>query len=461
MIPRYARPAMVALWTEEARLARWLAVECAHLRALETLGLAPAGSADHVQATARVTPARVAEIEAETRHDVIAFLTAVEESVGEPARLLHRGLTSSDVLDTALALTLRDAADLLLQGLRGLCRAVAEQAQRHRLTFTVGRSHGMHAEPTTFGVVLAGHLAEFTRTFEQLQRARTAIAFGSLSGAVGTYAQTPPEAERIALAALDLAIETVPTQVVPRDRHASYFQALAAAATAIDRLATNLRHLQRSEVAEVSEAFAPGQKGSSAMPHKKNPILSENLCGLARVVRGYAAMAEENVVLWHERDISHSSVERFAGPDATVTLDFMLHRATGLVRGLVVDVARMRSRVDAAAGSILSGNVLLALVDAGMPRQHAYVVVQRAALATETPDASANLRARLGADLEVTSRLDPAALDRCFDLGHHLRHADAILDRALAVAAPVLEARQGGLQAGPDPFAARHSGDKP
>ncbi len=437
VIPRYSRPEMTALWTDEARLERWLQVECAHLRALEQLGQAPAGTADSVARTAVLRPERAAEIEAIVKHDVIAFLTMVEESVGEPARLLHRGLTSSDVLDTSLAMLLRDAGHLLQADLRNVIAALSARAREHRYTYTIGRSHGMHAEPTTFGLVLAGHLAEFVRCWHRLAVAIEDISVGSLSGAVGTYAQTPPDAEAIALAVLGLRAETVPTQVIPRDRHAAYFAALASIASAIERLAINVRHLQRSEVGEAQEAFTVGQRGSSAMPHKKNPILSENLCGLARVVRGYADMARDNVPLWHERDISHSSVERFIAPDATVTLDFMLHRTAGLVSGLVVYGDRMAQTLDKAAGAFFSGNVLLALVDAGVARQTAYGIVQRSALAAVTSGGAAEMKALLLADQEIRAYLDEAALDRCFDLRHHLRHADLILDRALAEAAPI------------------------
>jgi len=433
VIPRYARPQMTAIWTDEARLSRLLDVECAHLEALETLGHAQAGQAAQVRAKAIIDPVRVAEVEATVKHDVIAFLTSIEESAGDPARLLHRGLTSSDALDTALALQLRDAADLMLAGMAQLLTVLANKADEHRLTFTVGRSHGMYAEPTTFGLVLAGHLAEFVRATKQLQLARDQVSYGTLSGAVGTYAQTPPEAEALALAALGLKAETVPTQVVPRDRHLFYFQALGAVATAMERLAVNIRHLQRSEVGEVSEAFTKGQRGSSAMPHKKNPILSENLCGLARVVRGYAGMAEGNVVLWHERDISHSSVERYIGPDATVTLDFMIHRTISLVSGLVVYVDKMRERVEAASQAVFSGNVLLALVDAGIARQEAYGVVQRSAL--QAVSGQGDLRDLLAADPEVSALLTRDQIDQCFALEHHLRHAGLILDRALAEAA--------------------------
>ena len=433
MIPRYARPQMTALWTDEARLSRLLDVECAHLAALEQLGLAPAGQAAAVRAGAVINPARVAEVEAVVKHDVIAFLTSIEETAGEPARLLHRGLTSSDALDSALALQLRDAADLLLAGMRKLLETLGAKAAEHRETYTVGRSHGMYAEPTTFGLVLAGHLAEFVRATEQLRHARQHVAVGTLSGAVGTYAQTPPEAEALAFAQLGLGVETVPTQVVPRDRHLYYFQALGSVANAIERLAINVRHLQRSEVAEVQEAFTKGQRGSSAMPHKKNPILSENLCGLARVVRGYVHMAEGNVPLWHERDISHSSVERYIGPDATVTLDFMIHRTIGLVSGLVVDVQQMRERVEAASQAVFSGNVLLALVDAGIARQTAYGIVQRSAL--EAIGGRGDLRDLLAADPEVAALLSRQQIDDCFALQHHLRHAGLILDRALAEAA--------------------------
>ena len=437
MIPRYSRPEMTALWTDDARLLRWLQVECAHLRALEQLGEAPVGTAEIVERTAVLRPERAAEIEAVVKHDVIAFLTMVEESVGEPARLLHRGLTSSDVLDTSLALLLRDAGRLLQVGLRNVIAALGARAREHRHTFTIGRSHGMHAEPTTFGLVLAGHLAEFVRAWHRLSSAMEEISVGTLSGAVGTYAQTPPDAETIALAALGLRAETVPTQVVPRDRHAVYFVALAGVATAIERLAINVRHLQRSEVGEAQEAFTPGQRGSSAMPHKKNPILSENLCGLSRVMRGYADMARDNVVMWHERDISHSSVERYIAPDATITLDFMLHRTAGLVKGLVVHADKMAQTLDLAAGAFFSGNVLLALVDAGVARQTAYGIVQRSALAAVTSGGASEMQALLLDDKEIRAYLDEAALARCFDLRHHLRHADLILDRALAEAAVV------------------------
>ncbi len=437
MIPRYSRPEMTALWTDDARLLRWLQVECAHLRALEQLGHAPVGTADTVERTAVLNADRANEIEAVVKHDVIAFLTMVEESVGEPARLLHRGLTSSDVLDTSLAMLLRDAGRILQVDLRKVISALAERSREHRHTFTIGRSHGMHAEPTTFGLVLAGHLAEFVRCWHRLATAIEEISYGSLSGAVGTYAQTPPEAESIALATLGLRAEIVPTQVIPRDRHAVYFIALAGIASAIERLAINVRHLQRSEVGEVHEAFTAGQRGSSAMPHKKNPILSENLCGLARVVRGYADMARENVPLWHERDISHSSVERYIGPDATVTLDFMLQRTASLVSGLGVHSDKMAQTLDQAAGAFFSGNVLLALVDAGVLRQTAYGIVQRSALAAVTSGGASEMKALLLDDQEIRAFLDEAALDRCFDLRHHLRHADLILDRALAEAAVV------------------------
>ena len=438
MIVRYSRPEMTALWTEETRLKRWLQVECAHLRALEQLGLAPPRTAEEVERKAVLLPERVAEIEAVVKHDVIAFLTMVEESVGESARLLHRGLTSSDVLDTSLALLLRDAGRLLQAGLRKVIGALATRAREHRHTFTMGRSHGMHAEPTTFGLVLAGHLAEFVRCWHRLATAIDEISVGTLSGAVGTYAQTPPEAETLALTGLGLRAETVPTQVVPRDRHTVYFQSLAGIASAIERLCLNIRHLQRSEVGEVHEPFTPGQRGSSAMPHKKNPILSENLCGLARVVQGYAEMSRSNAALWHERDISHSSAERFIAPDATITLDFMLHRTAGLVNGLVVHADRMAQTLDQAAGAYFSGNVMLALVDSGMPRQTAYGIVQRSALTSVTSAGAAALHALLLDDPEIAMHLQAEAIDRCFDLRHHLRHADLILDRALSEAAAIL-----------------------
>jgi adenylosuccinate lyase len=432
MIPRYTRPEMAALWSDEARLRRWLRVELAHLRALEQLGRAPAGGADHVEAHARLDPAEVDAIEQTTRHDVIAFLTAVERSAGEPARLLHRGLTSSDVLDTALALALLQAGRMLLAGLADLTRTALQLAGAHRDTPCMGRTHGIYAEPTTFGAVLASHAAEFARAHAGLRLAVANVAVGKLAGAVGTYACTPPEAEVMALASLDLRCETAPTQVVPRDRHAAYFHALAAAAAAVERLAVNVRGLHRSEVGEVQEAFGAGQKGSSAMPHKRNPILAENLCGLARLVRGYARTADEDVALWHERDISHSAVERVIAPDATATLDFLLHRARNLLEWLEIDADQMLRHVRDAGGAWASGAVLNALVDAGLLRQTAYERVQVAAL-----DAAAGrgpLLDRLAAMPDVVARLGGENLALCFDLGHALRHSGEVVDRTRAFA---------------------------
>ncbi|MSP93295.1 MAG: adenylosuccinate lyase [Myxococcales bacterium] len=441
MHPRYSRPEMTALWTDAARMQRWLAVELAHLGALEQLGLAPAGSAATIAAQVVLDPARADAIERTVKHDVIAFLTMVEESAGPSARLLHRGLTSSDVLDTALAQTLVAAGILLQDGLAALIQATMDVSARHRATPTIGRSHGMFAEPTTFGVVLASHVAEFTRCRKRLRAAVAEIAVGKLAGAVGVYGQTPPEAESLALAALGLRAETAATQVVPRDRHAVFFAALGWTATAVERFAVNMRHLHRSEVGEVREAFTAGQKGSSAMPHKRNPILAENLCGLARLVRGYARIAEDDVALWHERDISHSSVERVIGPDATVTLDFLLHRATGLVRSLEVDAGRMRAHLDAAGGAFFTGTVLNALVDAGVGRQDAYTWVQRAGLAAL--DGAGALLTLLERDPDVCAKLGLDGLRRCFDLDHALRHCGLVVDRACMAATDELASCEG------------------
>ena len=431
MIPRYTPPDFEALWSPARKYATWLAVELAACEAMEAEGLVPAGTAREIRAR-RVTldPARIDAIEQETRHDVIAFLTHVEEQAGEPARWLHRGMTSSDVLDTSLAMLLRDATDLCLGRLERLLAALRARVEEHRRTPMIARSHGIHAEPITFGQVLAGHYAELARCHGRLLAARDEIAVGTISGAVGTYAHLTPAVEARALAALGLRAETVPTQVVPRDRHAAYFSALAVVAGGVERFALQVRHWQRSEVLEAEEPFAQGQKGSSAMPHKRNPILSENLCGLARMMRAYAGAAQENAALWHERDISHSSAERMIGPDATATLGFMLERATRLASGLVVYPENMRANLDRARGLWASEAVLLALVAAGSGRQQAYVWVQRNAM--RACRGEGDFRALLGADEEVRARVDEDALDQCFDLAHALRHCDGVIDRALA-----------------------------
>jgi adenylosuccinate lyase len=439
VIDRYTRPVLAELWSDARRYQTWLAVELAACEAMEQAGPVPAGTAAAVRARAaeKLDPKRILEIEARTRHDVIAFLTHVEELAGEPARWLHLGMTSSDVLDASFAILLRDAADEILKGVDLLTAALAARAQEQRATPMIGRSHGIHAEPITAGLVFAGSYSEVKRARAALVRARDEVAVGKIAGAVGTYANLDPAIELEALDRLGLRPETVPTQVVARDRHAGYFTALARLGTAIERLALTVRHWQRTEVGEAMEAFGQGQKGSSAMPHKKNPILSENLVGLARLLRHYAGAALENVALWHERDISHSSVERMIGPDATATADFMVRRAAALVEGLVVNSARMRENLELTGGLYFSEAVLLALIGKGMARQAAYELVQKHALAASanigrrTVDPGTSFRERLAADPEIAGKLSADDLGRCFDLEHHLRHAGDIIDRAL------------------------------
>lgn len=422
---------MVALWSAETRYATWLEVELAACEAMEGTGLVPAGTAAAVRAREpKLSVERIETIEATTRHDVIAFLTHVEELVGEPARWLHRGMTSSDVLDTGLALLLVRAGDSLIARQRALCESLSRRAREFARTPIIGRSHGIHAEPLTFGIALAGHAAEARRNVRRLEQARDEIAAGKLSGAVGSYAHLEPKLEAEALGRLGLRPETVSTQVVARDRHAAFFMALAVAGAGVERLATNVRHWQRSEVGEAEEAFRVGQKGSSAMPHKRNPIASENLCGLARLLRGYAVPALEDVALWHERDISHSSVERMIGPDATTTLAFMLDRARTLVDELVVYPERMKANLEASRGLFFSEAVLLALVGTGLGRQEAYALVQRNAMRAWKGDG--NLHENLLGDADVRARLSDDEVGRAFDLGHALRHAEAIVERALA-----------------------------
>jgi adenylosuccinate lyase len=441
MIPRYSRPELAALWDDKYRFELWLTIELAACRAMERAGTVPAGTAERVEAAAagKLDPARILEIEATTRHDVIAFLTHVEELAGEPARWLHLGMTSSDVLDTALAIQTGRALDQILDAVGKLQVALARRAREHVATPMIGRSHGIHAEPITAGLTFARWYAEVARAAERLAIAAHTIAVGKIAGAVGVYGNLDPQIEAEALDELGLAPETVATQIVARDRHAEVFCALALLGTAIEQIALGVRHWQRTEVGEAEEGFGVGQKGSSAMPHKKNPILSENLCGLARLLRSYAQAGFEDVALWHERDISHSSVERVAMPDATILADFMTARATSLVEGLVLHPSRMRGNLDRTGGLYFSEAVLLALVKTGLPRQKAYEMVQRAALAAIHEAAAegqvgakpGRFRALLGADADVASRLDTAQLDALFDLDHHLRHAPAILERAL------------------------------
>jgi adenylosuccinate lyase len=438
MLARYSRPAMAAIWAPENRLRLWLEVELEALAAMAALGQVPKASATAVRSAAEarieaiIDPARIEEIEATTRHDVIAFLTHLEEVIGPEARYLHLGMTSSDLLDTAFALQLTQAADRLLADLEELLGALRRRAYEHKDTPCIGRSHGMHAEPTTFGLKLAGFYAEFARNRRRLRAARAEVATCAISGAVGTFANVDPEVEARVAARLGLAPEPISTQVIPRDRHAAFFATLAIVASGVERLATEIRHLQRSEVAEAAEPFGRGQKGSSAMPHKRNPWMSENLCGLARLVRSHVTPALENVALWHERDIAHSSVERVIAPDATIALDFALHRLTGIVEGLEVDPDRMRANLEGSQGLIHSQRVLLALTAAGLGRQEAYAIVQRHAMRAGRDRVP--LLDLLRADPEVTARLDAPALAALFDLGHHTKHVERIFARVFGAA---------------------------
>jgi len=433
MIPRYSRPEMSRLWTSEARYARWLEVELAAARAMAKAGLVPQDAVNECIAKAggfsETDAARIEQIERTTKHDVIAFLTFMEERIGPAAKHLHFGMTSSDVLDSSLALILRDATDLLIAGVEKARAAVLKRAQEHKHTPTIGRSHGIHAEPTTFGLKLLTWYDELGRARIRLQRARTVISFGKIAGAVGTFAHLNPAIEAEALANLGLSAEPVSTQIVHRDRHAELFATIAQVGGSLERFAVEIRHLQRTEVREAEEPFTAGQKGSSAMPHKRNPILSENLTGLSRMLRGYAMAALEDVALWHERDISHSSVERMIGPDATVTLDFMLHRFAGLVDGLRVYPERMMENLNATQGLVFSQPVLLALIESGMERQAAYVVVQRNAM--KVWDERAHFKTLLLADPEVQARVPRERLEQAFDLHHELRHVDAIFARVI------------------------------
>jgi adenylosuccinate lyase len=428
---------MAAIWEPENKLKKWLEVEVLACEAYAELGFIPREAARVIREKAAFSVERTEQIEETTRHDVIAFLTNVAENVGPESRYIHMGLTSSDVLDTGFALQLREAADLILSDLDALLSVLRERAWEHRATPMIGRSHGIHAEPTTFGLKVALWHEEMARASVRIRRAREAISRGKLSGAVGTYADVPPEVEAFVLARLGLRPETVSTQVVQRDRHAEYFTALALAASSIERIAIEIRHLHRTEVLEVEEFFAPGQKGSSAMPHKRNPVLAENLTGLARLVRANSLAAMENVALWHERDISHSSVERVIGPDSTILLDFMLARLTGLVRNLLVYPERMRRNLDLTRGLIYSPRVMLALVEKGLSRESAYEVVQRNAMrAWRGEGAEGDFRALLEADDDVRAKLSAAELDGLFDLSYYLKHVGFIMDRVMSGARP-------------------------
>jgi adenylosuccinate lyase len=432
VIARYSRPAMQRVWSEESKLARWLEVELAALEGWAEVGSVPSEAAAHIRERAVApTPERVREIEARTHHDVAAFVDAVAEGLGPEGRWFHYGLTSSDVLDTATALQVREAGDLVLAGLKRALAAVVRRAEEHRETVMVGRTHGVHAEPITFGAKLAGWAFELDRDRERVAGAAEAMRVGKLAGAVGTYGGGDPEVERIACERLGLLPEAAATQVVPRDRHAALLSALAVCAASLERFATEIRHLARTEVREVQEPFGAGQKGSSAMPHKRNPVVAERICGLARVVRAAAAVGLENVSLWHERDISHSSAERVVLPDAFLALDYMIDRFAWLVEGLVVDAERMRRNLDASHGLVFSQRVLSALIAAGLSRQGAYVLVQRSAL--RAWDEELDFRTLLEADPEVAAHLDAGALADAFDLRETLRHVDVLFDRLTAL----------------------------
>jgi adenylosuccinate lyase len=430
MIPRYTRPEMAAIWDPQTRYRIWFEIEAHATDALAALGVVPKEAAAALWAKGKdavFDVARIDEIEREVKHDVIAFLTHLAEIVGPEARFVHQGMTSSDVLDTCLNVQLVRAADLLIAGVDKVRAALKRRAFEYKMTPTVGRSHGIHAEPTTFGLKLAYAYAEFSRARARLEAARQEVATCAISGAVGTFAQIDPAVEAHVAKAMGLTVEPVSTQVIPRDRHAMYFATLGVVASSIERLATEIRHLQRTEVLEAEEYFSPGQKGSSAMPHKRNPVLSENLTGLARMVRAYVTPALEDVALWHERDISHSSVERMIGPDATVTLDFALNRLAGLIERLVVYPETMQKNLDRLGGLIHSQRVLLALTQKGAPREDAYRLVQRNAM--KVWQGGADFLALLKADPEVRKYLSDDELAANFDLGYHLKGVDTIFKR--------------------------------
>jgi len=430
MIPRYTRPEMAAIWAPETRYRIWFEIEAHAADAMAELGIIPKSAARTIWDKGRDATfdiARIDAIEREVKHDVIAFLTHLGEIVGPEARFMHSGMTSSDVLDTCFNVQLVRAADLLIAGVDRLMEALRRRAFEHKWTPTVGRSHGIHAEPTTFGLKLASAYAEFERARARLVAAREEVATCAISGAVGTFAQVDPRVELHVANAMGLSVEPVSTQVIPRDRHAMYFATLGVVASSVERLATEVRHLQRTEVLEAEEFFSEGQKGSSAMPHKRNPVLSENLTGLARLVRGYVTPALENVALWHERDISHSSVERMIGPDATVTLDFALARLTGLIDKLVVYPETMRRNLDRLGGLVHSQRVLIALTQKGASREDAYRLVQRNAMKVWSE--GRDFLSLLKADPEVTRLIPESDLAACFDLDYHLKHVDTIFRR--------------------------------
>jgi len=435
MVPRYSRPDMSAIWSAENRFRIWWQIEVFAAEAMGRVGMIPPEDAATIRkayddgALGEIDVPAIDAVEAVTKHDVIAFLTWAGEKLGPERRWLHQGMTSSDVLDTALSVQLKQASELLIDDLDALLAVLERRAFEHKLTPTIGRSHGIHAEPVTFGLKLAQAHAEFARNRARLVAARDDVATCAISGAVGTFANIDPAVEAHVAAGLGLMPEPASTQIIPRDRHAMFFATLGVIASSIERLATEIRHLQRTEVLEAEEFFSPGQKGSSAMPHKRNPVLTENLTGLARMVRGYVTPALENVALWHERDISHSSVERFIGPDATITLDFALARLTGVVDKLLVYPERMQKNLDRMGGLIHSQRVLLALTQAGLGREEAYALVQRGAMKVWESDGAQSLLDLLKDDPEVTARLSAAEIDALFDLDYHFKHVDTIFER--------------------------------
>ena len=435
MIPRYSRPEMVAIWSPETKFRIWFEIEAHACDAMAELGVIPKSAAKTIWekgGAAKFDVEKIDAIEREVKHDVIAFLTHLAEFIGDDARFVHQGMTSSDVLDTTLAVQLARASDLLLKDIDDLLAALKRRAFEYMMTPTIGRSHGIHAEPVTFGLKLATAYAEFTRCRERLVAARKDIATCAISGAVGTFANIDPRVEEHVAAKLGLSVEPVSTQVIPRDRHAMFFATLGVIASSIERLATEIRHLQRSEVYEAEEYFSPGQKGSSAMPHKRNPVLTENLTGLARIVRAAVTPAFENVALWHERDISHSSVERMFAPDATVTLDFALARLTNVIDKLVVYPENMQKNLDRLGGLVHSQRVLLALTQKGVSREDAYRLVQRNAMPVWRGEG--DFKTLLKADADVSSKLSPQDIDELFDLGYHFKHVDTIFKRVFGAA---------------------------
>ena len=429
MIPRYSRPEMQNIWSDQNRYQIWLEVETLALEAMTQIGLAPKDAHQAVKEKGKFGIEQIQKIEAEVKHDVIAFLTNLAEYVGPLSRYVHRGMTSNDLLDTTFGLQLKQSGELILQGLTKVLNVVKQRAEEFKYQPCIGRSHGIHAEPTSFGLKLIGWYAELKRQEKRLKQAIAEVSVGKLAGAVGTYASLPPSIEKHVLSKLGLTAEAVPTQIVQRDRHANFFNALAQLGGTIERCCVEIRHLQRTEVREAEENFTKGQKGSSAMPHKRNPILSENLSGLARLLRGYALTALENVPLWHERDISHSSAERVIAPDACIVMDFMLERFAGLVSGLVVHTNRMQENLDYSRGLIFSGTLLIALVDNGVTREDAYRLVQKHSL--EAWDGGADLKTRVLTDAEITSKVSSEILEEVFDLKRHMQHVDFIFERAL------------------------------